>query len=122
MDNKITYRRIWNIAWPIILGSVAQNIITVTDTAFLGRVGEVALGASAIGGIFYLAVIMLGWGFAIGTQIIVSRRYGEGNVGQIGAVIEHALYFLIPISIILFLLMHFFADYFLGFILIFVYS
>lgn len=117
MDNKITYRRIWNIAWPIILGSVAQNLITVTDTAFLGRVGEVALGASAIGGIFYLAVIMLGWGFGIGTQIIVSRRYGEGNFGQIGAVIEHALYFLVPISIILFLLMHFFADYFLGFIL-----
>ena len=79
MDQKITYQKIWNIAWPIILGSVAQNIIAVTDTAFLGRVGEVALGASAIGGIFYLAITMLGWGFGIGTQIIVSRRFGERN-------------------------------------------
>ena len=117
MDQKITYQKIWNIAWPIILGSVAQNIIAVTDTAFLGRVGEVALGASAIGGIFYLAITMLGWGFGIGTQIIVSRRFGERNKGEIGAVVEHALYFLVPVSIILFLVMHFFSDVFLGFLL-----
>lgn len=96
---------------------MAQNIITVTDTAFLGRVGEVALGASAIGGIFYLTITMLGWGFGMGTQIIVSRRFGEGNTGEIGAVVEHALYFLVPVSIILFLLMHFFSDVLLGFML-----
>ncbi len=117
MDKSITYGRIWNIAWPIILGSVAQNIITVTDTAFLGRVSEVALGASAIGGIFYLTITMLGWGFGMGTQIIVSRRFGEGNTGEIGAVIEHALYFLVPVSIVLFFVMHFFSDVFLGFML-----
>ena len=46
-DNKA----IWRVTYPIFLGLLAQNIINVTDTAFLGRVGEVELGASAMGGL-----------------------------------------------------------------------
>ena len=55
-NKNITYGKIWRIAWPIILGGLAQNVVAVTDTAFLGRVGDIALGAAAIGGIFYLAI------------------------------------------------------------------
>ena len=110
MKQEVTYRRIWDIAWPIILGSIAQNIIAVTDTAFLGRVSEVALGAVAIGGIFYLAITMLGWGFGIGTQIIVARRYGEQRKSEIGEVIEHALYFLVPVAILLFIVLQLFSQ------------
>ena len=47
-------RRIWQITYPIFLGLLAQNIINVTDTAFLGRVGEVALGAAGMGGLYYI--------------------------------------------------------------------
>lgn len=110
MDTAVTYRRIWNIAWPIILGSVAQNIINVTDTAFLGRVGEVALGAGAIGGIYYFTAVMLAWGFGIGVQIVVARRYGEENFSEIGRTVEHGFYFLFPLSLIVFFLMKFMSD------------
>ena len=34
-----TNKEIWNVSYPIFLGLLAQNIINVTDTAFLGRVG-----------------------------------------------------------------------------------
>ncbi|MCD6661312.1 MAG: MATE family efflux transporter, partial [Lentimicrobium sp.] len=57
-----SYRKIWDISLPIILSLVAQNVVNVTDTAFLGRVGEVELGASAIGGLFYISLFMLGFG------------------------------------------------------------
>ena len=43
-----TNKEIWNVTYPIFLGLLAQNVINVTDTAFLGHVGEVALGAAAI--------------------------------------------------------------------------
>ena len=46
-----TNKHIWNISYPIFLSLLAQNVINVTDTAFLGRVGEVELGASAMGGL-----------------------------------------------------------------------
>ena len=98
---SISYKEIWKIAYPIILGSIVQNIISVTDTAFLGRVGEIELGAAAIGGVFYLTLVMLGFGFSIGTQIIVARRFGENKHHEIGKIIEHSHYFLILLAIIL---------------------
>ena len=102
---KITYNRIWQVAYPIILGSIAQNIINFTDTAFLGRVGEIALGAGAIGGLYYLAVIMLGLGFGTGAQIIIARRLGEGKFKNIGEIFIHTIIFLIFLAIIIFILL-----------------
>lgn len=112
-DLDISYKRIWKIAYPIILGSVAQNIISVTDTAFLGRVSEVALGAGAVASIFYLAVFMLGWGFGIGLQIIIARRLGEKNYLQIGKTLDHGFYFMLVIGVGLILLTRFLAPEFL---------
>lgn len=105
----IKYSRIWQIAYPIILGSIAQNLINFTDTAFLGRVGEIALGAGALGGIFYLAVIMLGLGFSTGAQIIISRRNGEGKLKEIGPIIDQSIYFLLPLSLIAFILLRYWS-------------
>ncbi len=113
----VKYKEIWNIAYPIILGSIAQNILSVTNTAFLGRVGEVELGAGAIGGVYYFVVVMLAWGFGIGLQIIVARRNGETNYTEIGRTIDHGIYFLVPLAIIMFSLMKFFSDGILGIVL-----
>jgi len=76
----------------------------------------VALGASALGGIFYIVIIMLGWGFGIGTQIIVARRNGEKDYQSIGQTIEHALYFLIPLALVMFLVIKLFSPTLLGFV------
>jgi putative MATE family efflux protein len=117
LKTSIDYSRIWSISYPIILGSIAQTIINVTDTAFLGRVGEVALGASAIGGIFYLAIIMLGFGVGVGAQIIIARRYGEGKQDKIGTTFEHALIVLILMAIFAFAVMKLFSEGLLTFFL-----
>ena len=77
---------IWNVTYPILLGLLAQNIINVTDTAFLGRVGEVALGAAAMGGLLYICIYTIAFGFSVGTQILIARRNGEGNYREIGPI------------------------------------
>ena len=95
---------IFNITYPVVLTLVVQNIINVTDTAFLGRVGEVALGASAIGGVYFLAIYMLGFGFSQGAQIIIGRRNGEKNYEQIGSVFINGMVFIIALAILFFFL------------------
>ncbi len=50
-----TYRSIWRISYPIILGLTAQNLMVVIDTAFLGRLGEVTLGHPRLEGYFTFA-------------------------------------------------------------------
>lgn len=79
------------------------------DTAFLGRVGEVALGAGALGGLFYLAVVMLGIGFGTGMQILIGRRNGEKEFAQIGRITDHGIYFLGVLASFLFLVIFFLA-------------
>jgi putative MATE family efflux protein len=87
-------RTIWDIAWPIMLSLAAQNVVNVTDTAFLGHLGEIELGASAIGGLLYVTLYMVGFGFTIGVQILMARRHGEGNYPAIGRIFDNSFYFL----------------------------
>mgnify|MGYP000914845878 CR=1 FL=1 len=54
MKTKYTYKEIWLISYPILISLIMEQLIGMTDTAFLGRVGEVELGASAIAGVYYL--------------------------------------------------------------------
>ncbi len=56
------------------LGLLAQNIINVTDTAFLGRVGEDKFGASAIGRFFVSVSSLLLSVLHVGSQILIARR------------------------------------------------
>ena len=86
-------KEIFKITYPIFLTFLAQNIINVTNTAFLGRVGEVELGASAIGGVLYFAIFMIGFGFSQGAQILIGRRNGEKNYGQIGPIFNNSQLF-----------------------------
>lgn len=105
--SSVTNKMIWNIAYSIILGNLAQTIISITDTAFLGRLGEVELGASAMSGIYYYFFTTLAWGFAIGVQVIVARRLGENNLGKIGTTLGHGFIFVLAFACLLFSVMRF---------------
>lgn len=90
---QFTKRHILQIASPILVSLLMEHLIGMTDTAFLGRVGEVELGASAIAGVYYLAIFMLGFGFSIGVQILIGRRNGEQNHAAIGPIFNQGLLF-----------------------------
>lgn len=93
-----SYRNIWKVAYPILISLVMEQMIGLTDTAFLGRVGEVELGASAIAIIYYMVLFMIGFGFSIGAQIIIGRRNGEGRFKDTGKVFWNGIYFLLGLS------------------------
>lgn len=97
-----TNKDIWNVSYPILLGLLAQNIINVTDTAFLGRVGEVELGASAMGGLFYICVFTVAFGFSVGSQILIARRNGEQRYKEVGPVMGQGITFLLLLAVLLF--------------------
>lgn len=109
MKVQLTYKQIWQIAYPMMISGVTQNIINVTDTAFLGRVGEVELGASAIAGVFYFAMVMIGFGFTLGAQILIARRLGEGKPDDVGKIIDHQLIILSILATFIFAFMFFFS-------------
>ena len=113
MKAQITNKEIWSIALPIMLGNMAQTIINFTDTAFLGHLGVIALGASMLAGLFYFVFTTIAAGFAIGIQIIIARRFGEKNYGRIGVIFEHGSLFVLILGSILFSILYFFSDHLL---------
>ena len=98
MKTKYSYKQIWTISYPILISLIMEQMIGMTDTAFLGRVGEIELGASAIAGVYYLAIFMMAFGFSIGAQILIARRNGEGNYKEIGPIFYQGIYFLLAMA------------------------
>lgn len=114
MRNVYTNKEIWKIAYPCLISLVMEQMIGVTDTAFLGHVGEVELGASAIAGVYYVVIFMLGFGFSTGAQIIMARRNGEQEYTRMGQVFYHGIYFLMALAVIAFTLTTIFTRPILG--------
>ena len=96
-----SYRNIMRVAYPILISLVMEQMIGLTDTAFLGRVGEIELGASAIAIIYYMVIFMVGFGFSLGAQIIIGRRNGEGKYKDTGKIFWNGLYFVLVLAGIL---------------------
>lgn len=95
-----------------MIGSAVQNFITLTDTIFLGRVGEVELGAIGLVGVFYLMIASIGYSFSKAGQIMIARRVGSEELDKIGTIFYSMLTFALFLAFWLFLFMQFGSDYF----------
>ena len=110
LNLQTSYAQIWKIAYPIIIGSIAQNLIALTDIAFLGRVGENELAAIGYVSLFYLLLYTIGYGYTKGTQILVARRAGENKPHQIGPVLDNSFFVVTLFSLLIFVLLWFFTQ------------
>ncbi len=117
MQVQTRYSDIWKIALPVILGGVSQTIINVTDTLFLGRLSETALGASAIGGVFFFVLYMVGLGFTQGMQILIARKTGEQKDEEIGPLFSQGAYLVALLSCVLLVFLIGFAKPLMGLII-----
>ena len=117
MQVNSTYRDVLKIALPVMVGSIAMTILNITDTAFLGKVGETELGASAVGGVLYFAFAMIGVSIGTGAQIMIARRSGEKKEGNIGEIFDHSLLILLVLGLVLFAILKWGSPYILKLIL-----
>ena len=109
-----SYRNIWKVSYPILISLVMEQMIGLTDTAFLGRVGEIELGASAIAVVYYMVLFMIGFGFSIGAQIIIGRRNGEGDLKATGRTFWTGLYFVLGLAAAIISLSELFSSWLMG--------
>jgi putative MATE family efflux protein len=89
-----------------MVGHFAENIINITDTIFVGRLGEKPLGAVGLGGLYYYTFVLVVIGLAMGVQILIGRRNGEKSFKEIGTITDNALYAFVGIGIVLFGILH----------------
>lgn len=99
----ISYKSIVRITFPVLLSLLVEQIIGITDTAFLGHVGETALGASAIAGVCYLILFVIGSGFGVGLQVLIARLNGQRKNEEVTAIFSTGFYFLMLLAVVIIL-------------------
>lgn len=91
MQFEVSTRQIIKIAAPICLALIIPQINHMTNTAFLGRLGEFQLAANGIAGIYYLVMYMVAYGLNNGLQVLIARRAGQLNTEGIGRLFSNGL-------------------------------
>lgn len=111
---KITIQHIIRISFPIILSSATQNIITSTDTIFLGHYGKTELAAVGLIGIFFLVINMMCYGLSRGAQILIARRFGEQKWHDIGVIFMNSIVLSFLFAVVSFMLILFYGNDFIS--------
>ena len=76
---KVSHRQILTIALPITLAILIPQINMLTNSIFLGRLSEEALGNAGITGVYYLIFAVAGNGLNNALQTVFSRHAGRGT-------------------------------------------
>ncbi len=105
MKLTTSYRDIWKVSLPIIIGSAAQNVVAMTDSVFLYYKDEEDFAAIGFVAAFYIIVAAIGFGFSRGGQILMARRAGQEKPEEVGRVFYSTVYFELILAVLLFLFM-----------------
>lgn len=102
-----TYRNIWILSFPLIIASISETVVNITDAIFLSRYGTTELAALGLAETIYAMALFLILGFVDGIQITIGRRAGEERHRQIGRVLNQGLYILATVSALMVVLVVF---------------
>ncbi|GAB3309109.1 MATE family efflux transporter [Hymenobacter humi] len=75
-----SYGTLLRVAGPVLLGSLTQSVIYLTDSLLVGRLGEGPLAAMGMGGLLFYLMTTVGAGLGLSVQILVARRLAQGRV------------------------------------------
>lgn len=95
---------IFKLAAPIALALLIPQLNFLTNTAFIGRLGQDELGVNGISGVFYLLMAMVGYGLSSGLQVLMARRVGEGNRKGLGKTLANGIVLSLIFSVTLMVL------------------
>ncbi len=96
------YKLFWKIALPSSIGTIFQNLYSLVDAIFAGRmISEIAL--AAIGQTFpiYFVIIALGIGLSIATTSIIANSIGEKNTAKASKIFSQSLGLAVFVAIII---------------------
>ena len=104
-----SYRNILKLAMPISIAILIPQVNMLTNTIFLGYYkpeGVIAttqdlLAASGIAGIYYLTIVMVGYGLSSGMLMLMSRKAGENDVFGLGKLFSNGVLLSLALSILL---------------------
>jgi len=75
-------QELMRLAWPLIIGFAGTQLMSVVDTAMVGRLGAAALSGVSIGGGIFMAGAMVGLGCVLGTDPLITQALGAKEASR----------------------------------------
>jgi len=75
-DGRIS-SSIWRLAAPMMIGGALQNLFSMVDLYFVGRLGHLQVAALSISGTIVAILMMLVMGIGVGTTALIAHFTGD---------------------------------------------
>ncbi|MBI4703554.1 MAG: MATE family efflux transporter [Deltaproteobacteria bacterium] len=72
-------RRLWRLALPLAAAHAGSEIMRLVDTAVVGRIGAVPLGALGLGNALFFSVTVLAMGIMLGFDPLIAQALGAAG-------------------------------------------
>ena len=92
------FRELVSLAWPITVSTLSFTVMTVVDTAFVGRLGPASLAGVGLGGIALWTVVCFGFGLLRAVKVLVSQGVGAGERAGVLPFLGAGLYAALALS------------------------
>lgn len=87
---------LWKLALPMMAGAAMQDLFTLVDLFFVGRLGYIAVAALTISGIIISVIMMAAIGISAGTTALIAHFAGKKDYDSA----DNVLFQTVVISII----------------------
>lgn len=87
---------LWRLAMPMMLGAILQNLFSLVDLFFIGRLGHIQVAALSIAGAIISVIMMAAIGISAGTTALIAHFIGKKDYNSA----DNVLFQTIVVSII----------------------
>lgn len=94
-------RAVWTVAWPMIAVGMLKTAYFLTDSWFIGRLGDAALAAAGGVAFAWWMQLLACEIAAVGTQTLVARQEGAGRRDGIGPAVVQGLWVGLAVAVVL---------------------
>lgn len=103
--DRMTHKRVWSLAWPMMLSNITVPLLGLVDTAVIGHLPEPHhLGAVAVGSMIF-SILYWAFGFLrMGTTGMVAQASGRDDGERIRTLLGQSLILGVGIGLLILLL------------------
>ncbi|MCL1995280.1 MAG: MATE family efflux transporter [Defluviitaleaceae bacterium] len=111
-ENRIFYKRMLQLAPPVIMSELLNSLVNILDTVMIGRaMGIQEVTAVALSNQVFFMYVMIFWGVVSGCGVFIGQYFGKGEMHNIQKTVGLGLTLSLCIALVFFIPSFFFPQF-----------